>query len=431
MAADGARSSLRRICTPAGGVLLLSLVLAGLAPPRRPHPTRRLSQSTPEAPQPSPAPASKPPPAPVVQQPPVVTRTVVTPAPVVTRTVATPVVVPREEPAKPAGTQAKKKPAAKKVAAVKPKPKPKLVATRTLPPHDRGPVPLVALIPAVEELDRGHARPRRRGARVRRARRRGRARWPRAASSRGSSDEGSGRGPRRLRLLRCGAGRERPPQHQLRAGRNRRDERLVPQQRHDSMADEPSRRHHRVVGVRARHAGDERRGELAYVHRDRRRPHREPQRHCADRQDGADRHRRHSGTRARTRAVGTTSRSRSPSAAATRYPGWRGALLRHTPAPTADPSRWPARAPTWPATSAPADSRSTTTRRHRPPASPRRVRLTRTAGTTIRSRSPRAEATRRPASPGARLRRTRVPTAAPPRSGRPAPIGRATAPPRR
>ena len=128
---------------------------AGSATAAAPAPDPPPLAVAPEAPQPSPAPASKPPPAPVVQQAPVVTRTVVTPAPVVTRSVATPVVVPQEEPAKPAGTQAKKKPAAKKVAAVKPKPKPKPVETPALPPHDRGPVPLVALIPAVEELDRG------------------------------------------------------------------------------------------------------------------------------------------------------------------------------------------------------------------------------------------------------------------------------------
>ena len=76
---------------------------------------------------------------------PVVTRTVVTPAPVVTRTV----VVTREAPAKP--TPATTKP----VARVKPKPKPKPKPVFVARPHDRKPLPLVALIPSVEELDRG------------------------------------------------------------------------------------------------------------------------------------------------------------------------------------------------------------------------------------------------------------------------------------
>ncbi len=79
----------------------------------------------------------------------------VTPAPVVTRRVATPIVI-EEEPARPAVTPAKKKPVAKKAAPVrakpKPKPKPAVFVAR---PHDRGPVPLAALIPTAEELDRG------------------------------------------------------------------------------------------------------------------------------------------------------------------------------------------------------------------------------------------------------------------------------------
>ena len=85
-----------------------------------------------------------------MEQAPVVAPTVAPPAPVVET-----VVVTREEPAQPAAAPAKeKKPVAKKAAAVKPKPKPKPAVTRIASPHDRSPVPLVALIPSVEELDR-------------------------------------------------------------------------------------------------------------------------------------------------------------------------------------------------------------------------------------------------------------------------------------
>jgi outer membrane biosynthesis protein TonB len=94
-----------------------------------------------------------------------VTRTVVTspPAPVVTRTVVTPVIVTREVPARPAAApattaKATPKPKAKKKAAVAVKPKPaptEEAAVRTLPPHDRHPVPLARFVPSAEELNRG------------------------------------------------------------------------------------------------------------------------------------------------------------------------------------------------------------------------------------------------------------------------------------
>ena len=150
-------SSLRRICAPTGAMLLLCLVLAGPGSAGSPSPDPPPLAVAPEAPQPEPAPKLTPVravrQAPVEQRAPVVTRTVVTPAPVVTRTTVRPIVT-QDAPAKPAPAPAKKKPAAK--AAPKPKPKPKPAAVvRTLPPHDRSPVPLATLIPSVEELDRG------------------------------------------------------------------------------------------------------------------------------------------------------------------------------------------------------------------------------------------------------------------------------------
>ena len=158
MARRGVKSLLRRLRAPAGGVLLLCLVFAGPATAAAPAPDPPPLAVTPEAPQPEPA-APKSSPAPVVRQTPVeqrapvVTRSVETPAPVVTRTFVRPVVT-QEAPAKPAPAPAKKQPAAKVAAKPKPKPKPAAVV-RTLPPHDRSPVPLATLIPSVEELDRG------------------------------------------------------------------------------------------------------------------------------------------------------------------------------------------------------------------------------------------------------------------------------------
>lgn len=160
MARQGATSSLRRICTPAGGVLLLCLVLAGSAVAASPTPDPPPLGVAPEQPQPEPEPAA-PKQAPVVSQAPAVTRTVVTPAPVVTRTVVTPVIVTREVPVRPAATPAKQATAKPKPAArATPKPKPKAAAKvaavePTLPPHDRRPVPLARLVPSAEELNRG------------------------------------------------------------------------------------------------------------------------------------------------------------------------------------------------------------------------------------------------------------------------------------
>ena len=97
-----------------------------------------------------------------VRRAPAVTRTVVTPptAPVVTRTVVTPVIVTREVPVRPAAApaeqrQAKPKPAAKAKPKPAAKPKPEQAVVRTLPPHDRHPVPLARFVPTAEELNRG------------------------------------------------------------------------------------------------------------------------------------------------------------------------------------------------------------------------------------------------------------------------------------
>ena len=153
------------------------------------------------------------------------------------------------------------------------------------------------------------------------------------------------------------------------------------------------------IGMRARHAGDGEGVSTRTCSVDRRRPHRHAQRHCADRQDRADRHRRRSGARPGLERLVQPAGLGRLLAAATRSPGSRGALARHTPAPTAARlgrrhvhRRGRQRGS--------GGFGSTTTRRHRPPASPRRVRLTRTAGTTSRSRSPRAEAMRRPGLAG-------------------------------
>lgn len=162
MAGQGATSSLRRICTPAGGALLLCLVFAGNAVAASPSPDPPPLAVAPEEPNSAPA-APAPKPKPVVRQAPVVTRTVVTPAPVVTRTVETPVIVTREVPVQAAATPAPKakpkpKPATKAKLTPKPRPKakPRVAAVEpVLPPHDRRPVPLARFIPTAEELNRG------------------------------------------------------------------------------------------------------------------------------------------------------------------------------------------------------------------------------------------------------------------------------------
>lgn len=120
------------------------------------------------APSPDPPPLSvtpEPPETAAAEPAPAATRTVVTstPAPVVTRTVVTPVIVTREVPARPAAApttaKATPQPKAKKkkaVVAAKPTPTPTEGAVvRTLPPHDRHPVPLARFVPSAEELNRG------------------------------------------------------------------------------------------------------------------------------------------------------------------------------------------------------------------------------------------------------------------------------------
>jgi hypothetical protein len=152
---EGTSRSLRRSGTV--GTLAfacLALLAPGTAAAAAPSPDPPPLAVTPEPPEPA---TSDPPPA--------VTRTVVTspPAPVVTQTVVTPVIVTRELPARPAAApattaKATPKPKAKKkaVVAVKPKPTPTEGAVvRTLPPHDRHPVPLARFVPTAEELNRG------------------------------------------------------------------------------------------------------------------------------------------------------------------------------------------------------------------------------------------------------------------------------------
>lgn len=154
MERQGATSLLRRIGSSA---VLLCLAFSATAQAASPSPDPPPLGVAPEAPEPKPAAPRAPAPRPAVAQ----TRTVVTQAPVVVRTVEQPVYVVREVPAKPAAapkTPARAKPVAKATAKPKPKPAPAPKRRAVLPqapPHDRGPVPLAALIPSVEELDRG------------------------------------------------------------------------------------------------------------------------------------------------------------------------------------------------------------------------------------------------------------------------------------
>ena len=141
MARQERRSLLRRRGAPVGGLAVLCLLLAVPARAATPAP-----DPPPDAVAPEPPPVTRTKPAPVRSAP-----ATVAPAPVVHR--AAPVV--RAQP-----VQA---PAAKPKRVVKPKPiKRAAVAKRTvLParaaPHDRGPVPLAAFVPTVEELNRGLA----------------------------------------------------------------------------------------------------------------------------------------------------------------------------------------------------------------------------------------------------------------------------------
>jgi hypothetical protein len=145
MARQGRWSLLRRRGSPAGGLALLCVVLAVPA---------RAAAPTPD-----------PPPAAVAPEPPPVTRTQparvrsapvsVAPAPVVHR--AAPVVRAHPPQAPAARTKAVVKP--KVVAKPKPKPVKRTAATKSanVPPHDRGRVPLAALVPTADELNRGLA----------------------------------------------------------------------------------------------------------------------------------------------------------------------------------------------------------------------------------------------------------------------------------
>ena len=153
---EGTSRSLRR----SGGVVTLAFACLALLAP---------AAAAAAAPSPDPPPLAvtpEPPETAAAEPTPAVTRTVVTsqPAPVVTRTVVTPVIVTREVPARPAAApattaKATPRPKVKKtkaVVAAKPKPTPKAgAAARTLPPHDRHPVPLARFVPSAEELNRG------------------------------------------------------------------------------------------------------------------------------------------------------------------------------------------------------------------------------------------------------------------------------------
>jgi outer membrane biosynthesis protein TonB len=152
MMEQGATSLLRRIGIPA---VLLCLAFAAPTQAATPSPDAPPLGVAPEAPQSEPAPVAP------ARSAPAVTPTVVTQPPVVVRTVETPVYVVREAPAQQAPVTkapARTKPVAKATPTPKPKPKTKArqpEAVAKAPPHDRNPVPLAALIPTVEELDRG------------------------------------------------------------------------------------------------------------------------------------------------------------------------------------------------------------------------------------------------------------------------------------
>jgi outer membrane biosynthesis protein TonB len=133
---------LRRRGTPAGGLALLCVVLA--------------------VPAHAATPAPDPPPEAVAPEAPPVTRT--QPAPARTAPVSTPRSAPVIHRAAPVTrAQPVQKPAAKPKPVVKPKPTKRATVTKrtvvpaSADPHDRGPVPLAAFVPTVEELNRGLA----------------------------------------------------------------------------------------------------------------------------------------------------------------------------------------------------------------------------------------------------------------------------------
>ena len=136
MARRGRRSLLRRIGTPAGGVLLLCAVLAAPLPAATPTP-----DPPPVAVAPEPPPVTRSRPAPVRRAP------VSSSAPVVG---SAPAAVAPARPA--AAPQAKRKPAARRPAV----PKPQVAAPPVrAQPHDRSPVPLAALVLVDELPNRG------------------------------------------------------------------------------------------------------------------------------------------------------------------------------------------------------------------------------------------------------------------------------------
>jgi len=141
MARQGRRSLLRRRGTPVGGLALLCIVLA--------VPARAAS------------PSPDPPPQAVAPEPPPVTHSQSAPARSTPVRVAPAPVVHRAAPA--VRVQPRQAPAAKPKSVVKPKPikkaavkKPTVVPASAVP-HDRGPVPLAAFVPTVDELNRGLA----------------------------------------------------------------------------------------------------------------------------------------------------------------------------------------------------------------------------------------------------------------------------------
>lgn len=132
MATSFVGSSLRRSCAPAGALALLCLLLAAPAPAATPTPDPPPLAVGPEAPPAAstPAPAAS---APVAPAAPVVRRS----APAVVRTAPAP---------QPASRPKSRPAAAKRPPAATPR-----IARA---PHDRGPVPLVALAAAEAAFDR-------------------------------------------------------------------------------------------------------------------------------------------------------------------------------------------------------------------------------------------------------------------------------------
>ena len=141
MARQGRRSLLRRRGVPVGALAALFVVLAVPARAATPSPD--------------------PPPNAVTPEPPPVTRTQPAPVRSAPATVAPAGVVPRAAPG--VRAQPAQAPATKQKRVVKAKPTKRATVTkRTVAPasaipHDRGPVPLAAFVPTVEELNRGLA----------------------------------------------------------------------------------------------------------------------------------------------------------------------------------------------------------------------------------------------------------------------------------